>query len=303
METHTENDEFVVVNFTHHFGYKGTVSVHLKVNAEALREVDVPRSTPVWLVGRNEGLHVSSVRWWKPPLGYVPLSFLSKAVVEENDFYWVETKDRKKISPADRLAAAFRRLVSILPIGKNEKQADEEGGTIRTKSTLPAACGCALLALWFLFQFCFLLFLWCSSNGTPTVQPVPSTGVPPLAGHNDQDNDSPATFTTPTINEYESGEEGGLLALLKELNRKFDAEREQRTEERAELISKFDAQQSTVLEMQSKFERMQDENRAEMRRLQAANEEEVANLTTTARSTAGANRRPTPKARLKAAFR
>ncbi|KAI6240272.1 hypothetical protein M3Y99_00485100 [Aphelenchoides fujianensis] len=207
---------------------------------------------------------------------------------ESDEFVVNETKDHKWTSPVDRLAAAVRRLVSKLPIRKNEKQTDEEGRRNHAKSKLPAACGCALLALWFLFQFCFLLFLWCSSNGTPTVRPGPSIVVSPHA----DPSDSPATSTPATGDEYESDESGGLLALLKELNRNFDAEREQRTEGRAELMSRFDAQQSTILEMraeirkqfdeqQTKFERMQNENREEMRRLQAVNEEKVANLTAT----------------------
>ncbi|KAI6240253.1 hypothetical protein M3Y99_00483100 [Aphelenchoides fujianensis] len=189
---------------------------------------------------------------------------------ESDEFFVNETKNHQWTSPIGRLAAAFRRLLSKLPIGTDEKQADEEGRPSRTKSKLPAACGCALLALWFLFQFCFLLFLWCSSNGTPTVRPGPSTRVPPHANF----SDSPVTSTPATGDEYENEEDGGLLTLLKELNRKFAAER-------AEAISRFDAQQSTILELRAEVQRMQYDNKAEMRRLQAVNEEKVANLTAT----------------------
>ncbi|KAI6219498.1 hypothetical protein M3Y99_01658100 [Aphelenchoides fujianensis] len=124
------------------------------------------------------------------------------------------------------------------------------------------------------------MILFVGSNLQPTTPDAVFKTVPiakiPASGHevHEHPNSFAATRAAPASSKQE---EDGVLAALKELSSKFDAERAERSKQMAEQQLKFDAQQSAMLEIskqlndrQSKFERMQ-----------AAYDENVANFTAT----------------------
>ncbi|KAI6232802.1 hypothetical protein M3Y99_00981500 [Aphelenchoides fujianensis] len=233
-----------------------TYSIRLKVNNEPVKQLDVPRSFAVYDLPTGRPVGAWSTAKWRPVYGYLPMHNRSK-LVEDGASYWIKTCDYPGILFGDWVSGGLRRLVSKLPIGKREKkqpdveeQLDGEERTAKLKSKIPTGCSCCLLTFSLIIALCLMIFfvgLNLQPTTTDAVVNAASTAKIPPRGH--EVHEHPNRFAATTAAPASSNHDDGVLAALKVLSSKFDAERAERSKQMTEQQLKFDAQQSAMLEI------------------------------------------------------
>ncbi|KAI6241147.1 hypothetical protein M3Y99_00387500 [Aphelenchoides fujianensis] len=206
--------------------YSSTVSIQLRVDDQPPVGVEVPRSLRACDLAEHQDLTAASVHAWWPRCGFIELGSWSTVKITESNSYWIQTAAYRWRQFGRQLAADVDRLVARLPIGK-PPQADvavQVGG--EQKSKAPTGFNCR--ALTFLIPFALVLLLgalvWAMISLTPAGQVT---------------RELPTSTTTSN-----KQRDDGVMALLKELNEKFDAERAQRDEQ-------LEEQRSTIQQLQA----------------------------------------------------